>query len=183
MQTTIDPTRHVYDKTTIGLHWATALLVIVLWVMGRTIHFLPRGPLRIDAWSMHILFGITLAAVLIARIFWRSVHGRRLPAADRGMFQVLAKTVHWLLYALLVTVVTLGVINVFAHAFPLFNVWHFAQLGDKAFGRRINSWHNLAANVIAALALCHAVAALFHHYVIRDAVLGRMWPGRRAAGE
>jgi cytochrome b561 len=168
--------REVYDKTTIGLHWATAFLVVILWLMGRTTGFLPRGPLRVDVWSAHVLLGFTLAAVIVARIFWRLAYGRRLPPADRGALQLVATAVHGLLYALLLTVATLGVINVFAHAFPLFNLWHFPAIGSGDFAREINGWHNLAANVIAALALCHAAAALFHHYVIKDRLLDRMSP-------
>src|SRR5262249_5079136 len=118
----------------------------------------------------------TLAGVILVRIFWRLIYGRRLPPADRGALQLIATTVHGLLYALLLSVATLGVINVFAHAFPLFNLWHFPGLGSGDFAREINGWHNLAANVIAALALCHALAALFHHYVIKDGLIGRMWP-------
>jgi hypothetical protein len=43
--------------------------------------------------------------------------------------------------------------------------------------RSINAWHGLIANIIIAVALLHAGAALFHRYVINDGVLRRMWPG------
>ncbi|HEY4162336.1 MAG TPA: cytochrome b/b6 domain-containing protein [Dongiaceae bacterium] len=175
--------REIYDTVTIGLHWATAALVAILWLMGRTTGFLPRGPLRVDVWSVHVLLGFTLAGIIIARIFWRSFFGRRLPPADRGMLQRLAATVHYLLYALLLTVAALGVTNVFAHAFPLFNLWHFPEIGSGNFASRINGWHSLAANIIAAVAVGHAAAALFHHYVIKDKVLGRMWPSAPADTE
>jgi hypothetical protein len=38
----------------------------------------------------------------------------------------------------------------------------------------------LIANIIIAVALLHAGAALFHRYVINDGVLRRMWPGLAA---
>jgi cytochrome b561 len=176
-----EATRDTYDKVTIRLHWATALLVALLWLMGQTISFLPRGPLRVDLWSVHVLLGFTLVGVLAARIFWRTTYGRTLPPADHGVRHLLAMATHRLLYLLLLAVVALGVINVFAHAFPLFNVWDFPKLGDDDLAHSINGWHGLVANVIAAVALFHAAAALFHHYVIRDVVLGRMWPSIWAA--
>lgn len=166
----------VYDAITIRLHWITAALVVLLWTIGRVTPFLPRGPLRIDVWSVHMLLGLTLAIVLIARIGWRLTRGRRLPPAERGIRHLLATATHGLLYLLLVAVVALGITNAFAHGFPLFNLWHFPKFGDADFGRAINGWHNLAANVIAAVALFHATAALFHHHVVRDGVLRRMWP-------
>ena len=39
-------------------------------------------------------------------------------------------------------------------------------------------WHSLPANLLMALALIHATAALVHHYLWRDAVLRRMLPRR-----
>ncbi len=159
-----------YDRVTIGLHWVVASLVAALWLMGRTIGFLPRGTLRIDLWSLHVLLGFALAGVLIARIVWRTTGGRRLPPADRGALRLLALVTHRLIYVLLLTVVALGVINVFAHGFPLFNVWHFPKLGQDDFAQTINARHDLVANVIAATVALHAAAALFHHYVIRDTV-------------
>ncbi len=78
--TAIGTTPDVYDKVTIRLHWATAALVSILWVMGRTIGFMPRGPLRLDMWSVHILLGTMLTGVLVARIVWRATSGRKLPS-------------------------------------------------------------------------------------------------------
>jgi cytochrome b561 len=81
-----------------------------------------------------------------------------------------------LLYALLLAVVALGVINVLAHGFPMFNVWPFPKLGDDAFMHTVNSWHNFVANTIAVVVVLHAGAALFHHYALKDDVLRRMVP-------
>jgi cytochrome b561 len=55
----------VYDRTTIALHWATAILVAIQFLIGRTTNFLPRGPFRVDIWSMHVLFGFALAGVVV----------------------------------------------------------------------------------------------------------------------
>ena len=80
MSVTKSPTARpeVYDKTTIGLHWTIAMLVAIQFLIGRTTNFLPRGPLRVDIWSVHVLFGFTLTAVVIAGIIWRATRGRRL---------------------------------------------------------------------------------------------------------
>ena len=68
-----------HDRTTIVLHWATALLVVLLWTIGQTVDFAPSGPLRIDYRSLHILLGATLGIVLLARIAWRLWRGGMLP--------------------------------------------------------------------------------------------------------
>lgn len=169
----------VYDKITIRLHWATAALVSILWLMGRTIGFMPRGPLRLDMWSVHILLGTMLTGVLVARIIWRMTSGRKLPSHHNAL-ELLARAVHWLLYLLLATVVVLGVINVFTHGSTLFNMWRFPRIGGSDLRMRINNWHDLAANIIMVVALVHATAALLRHYVIKDSVLRRMWPSKQS---
>lgn len=62
----------VYDRTTITLHWATAILVAIQFLIGRTTNFLPRGALRVDIWSVHVLFGFALASVVVMGILWRA---------------------------------------------------------------------------------------------------------------
>jgi cytochrome b561 len=166
-----------YDRHTIGLHWATAVLVAIQFVIGKTTPLLPRGPLRVDIWSMHIVLGFVLASVIAAGSLWR-LRRRAAPAAEHGILQVVATATHRLLEALLITIVALGILNVFAHAFPLFNIMHFPRLGGLQFMRRINAWHELVADTLVAIALLHGGAALFHHYVLKDNIL-RMWPGLR----
>jgi cytochrome b561 len=176
MVPTVEHEVQTYDKVTIRLHWATAILVAIQFLLGRTTNFLPRGPLRVDIWSAHVLLGFALTVLVIVGIVWRGLYGRRLPPPERGFRHLLAVATHRLLDGLLLVVIGLGVTNVFAHAFPLFSLWHFPKLGDENFMHGVNAWHGLVANLIVVVALLHAAAALFHHYAVRDGVLRRMWP-------
>lgn len=166
----------VYDRTTITLHWATAILVAIQFLIGRTTNLLQRGPLRVDIWSVHVLLGFAFAGVVISGLLWRATRGRRLPPINRGVLHVAAVATHRLLDLLLVSMVVLGITNVFAHGFPLFDILHFPKLGSDEFMRSVNAWHGLIANIIVAVVLLHSTAALFHRYVVRDGVLRRMWP-------
>lgn len=166
----------IYDTTTIVLHWTTAALVAIQFLIGRLTNYLPRGPIRVDIWSVHVLVGFALAFVIAAGLLWRRAGGRRLPPSDYGLLHALAVMTHRLLDLLLLIMVGLGITNVFAHGFPLFNLWHFPKLGDEEFMHNVNAWHGFFANMIITVALFHSAAALFHHYVIKDKVLRRMWP-------
>lgn len=91
--TTITATR--YDSTTIVLHWATALLVAALWILGQTSDWFPDGGLaNRGLWSTHVVLGFALAGALAWRLAWRSTAGRGLPAEDSGALHVLAKATH-----------------------------------------------------------------------------------------
>jgi cytochrome b561 len=165
-----------YDRFTITLHWATAVLVLLLWTIGQTADFVPRGPFRSAYWSLHFLLGFIFTAVLLGRIFWRVSNGKRLPPADRGALQVAATVTHYLLYALLVIVAGLGIINAFAHGVSIFGWIKFPRIGNHDLAESLTDWHGLAANCVLALAALHACAGLLHHFLTRDGVLGRMLP-------
>jgi cytochrome b561 len=168
-----------YDKITISLHWITAGLVVILWIIGQTADWFPDGPFNTDYWSIHVVLGFALAVVIVWRIIWRSFGGRRLPAADAAALHVLAKAMHYGLYLLLLAVIGLGITNAFVRGYNLFDLVSLPQLGDRTLRRPITHWHGLAANILLGLAALHAAAALFRHYVSRDSVLGRMVPQKQ----
>jgi cytochrome b561 len=125
----------------------------------------PDGPLNTDYWSIHVVFGFALVAVIAWRIIWRNSGGDRLPAADTGVLHVVAQATHYALYLLLLAAV---------RGYNLFDLVSLPQIGDRAMR------NGFAANLLLGLAGLHATAALFHHYIMRDSVLARMVPARDA---
>ena len=169
-----------YDRTSILLHWATATLVVLLWLIAHWIDDFPRGTPRITARSVHILLGVTLLAVVLARMVWRLRWGQRLPLANPGPAGYLAKTVHYALYGLLLAVLLLGIANVWVRGdsiFGLFSVPKFSP--DQELRHTVEDLHETVANIVLIVAGLHALAALAHHYFMRDGVLKRMLPRGR----
>ena len=165
-----------YDSATIILHWITFVLVSALWVIGQTADWLPKGPGRTAYWSVHVIVGFALLALVIYRIGWRTVAGRRLPEADPGIVGVLGNAAHYALYLLLAIVVALGIAAAFIRGFNFFGVVALPQLGDPNLKRPITQWHELGANILMGLVVLHSAAALVHHFAFRDGVLRRMIP-------
>ena len=169
-----------YDRATIALHWATAALVVLAWMNAMVIDWFPEGPLRIDARSTHIVLGSSLACVVLIRLAWRATWGRHLPVADAGALGAVAKASHWGLYTLLVTTLALGIFNAWVRGddfFGWFSIPAF-DAGNEALQGQAQDLHSLSANLLLVLAGLHACAALWHRYWRRDAVFGRMLPGR-----
>lgn len=170
-----------YDSRTIALHWITAALIVLAWGMAQVIDFFPRGPLRVDARSVHIALGVALSVVIVLRILHRAGRGTALPAADSPALHMIAKGTHYLLYALVIAQVLLGYAFAYSRGDSIFNLFALPGIGDKELKDTIGDLHGLIANVILIVAGIHAVAALVHHYVWKDNVLRRMMPGRRNA--
>lgn len=172
-----------HAPTTIVLHWLTALLVVALWTIGQTIDFAPKGALRVDYRSLHMTLGVSLGIVLILRLFWRATRGGMLSPLQHGLWLMIARATHYLLYGLMLVTVLLGILNVWARGDSIFNLIQVAQWhpGDNAFRHTMEERHALFANLVLIVAGLHSAAALFHHFVLRDATLRRMLPWRMRA--
>lgn len=166
-----------HDPTTIWLHWATACLVGVLWIIGQTMNFPPRE-WRSDYRSLHILLGCVLGLIVLARLLWRLTRRETLPPIDRGLLLAVARLTHWALYVLLIGTIALGIGTAWTRGDTVFGLVTLPAYdpGNRALIRGIHGWHALAANAVLIVAGIHAAAALFHHYILRDATLRRMLP-------
>src|SRR5665213_1917711 len=96
-----------YDEFSIKLHWLTVFLVLVQFGLAELWGFAPRGIKHLMIVG-HMSFGIILAAVLIVRVVWRSLPSHRVRPAATGILELVAKSVHHLLYVLLCVQAALG---------------------------------------------------------------------------
>jgi len=172
-----------YDNVAIALHWATAVLVVIQFVLAITWDYFSRDT-RENLQGGHVSLGVLLTAVVIARIVWRLIPGHQRSAIVTEWVKIASKTVHYLLYVLLVVQAGLG----FA--------WRWAQGHDVAFFGLVGipgpygqlarptrhllaTFHDKIGWAIVIIAFGHALAALYHHYKLHDRVLGRMFPPAR----
>lgn len=192
MQNTTIPTptlRRRYDGLTIALHWATALIVIFMFASAHIWEVLDRGtPWRKGLQSVHISVGILLAVLIIGRLLWRlftvsTGRSKQEPIAMPTAMKAASHLTHLVLYVLLISQIVLGFLFRWAQAepfyffglFPIPDVFDFDSVMPRTFGML----HNNVAWALIIVAGVHALAALFHHYVLRDGTLRRMLPGSR----
>jgi cytochrome b561 len=175
-----------YDRVAMSLHWATVTLVLANFALGETWGWFAR-PTRHLMVLTHMSFGILLAAAVIGRIAWRLMPGHQMPPATAGLQELAAKAVHYLLYGLLALEAVLGFVLRWSggEAMIFFGLPIPSPMAtvSKPTNRLIGHLHEWNGWLIIALAVGHAGAALYHHFVVRDDVLRRMLPqGARRAG-
>jgi len=176
---TLPATVERYDDRSILLHWLSAALVVVLWALGHSIDWFPKGDPRVAARGVHILLGASLAGVLVIRLGWRLRGGTRLAPTGTSWLDAAATYLHKLLYLLLIVTVALGVCNAWLRGDTIFHLLTLRSFdpGNKELRGTIEDAHALAANILFGLAALHAVAGLAHHLIFKDTVLQRMLPG------
>jgi len=169
-----------YDNVSIALHWATAVLIIVLWVIAQFIDDFARGTPRMMVRSVHIALGAGLAVVILVRLIWRASSGRRTPLVVPGILGVAARVVHYGLYVLVISTIVLGITNVWVRGDSVFGLFTVPKLspGNQGLKETVEELHEWSANAVLIVAALHAAAALFHRYVLRDEILSRMLPER-----
>lgn len=133
-----------YDRRTIVYHWASAALVLGLWIAGQCIDFFPKGTPRITVRSLHISVGVLLGALLLAPLAWRRGGGVKLPAADPGVSGRVAVGIHHLLYLLLCAAVVVGLACVWIRGDNLFNLFTVPAFdpGNRALAHQAVELHD-----------------------------------------
>jgi cytochrome b561 len=168
-----------YDNVAIALHWATAVLVFANFALGQTWDWFPK-PARELMEDTHMSFGVLLTAVIATRLVWRLIPGHQLSSLEARWVRVASKATHYLLYLLLAAEAALG----FAFRWGAGRPMEFFGLGippligemSRPLRHELRDFHNWVGWAIVVIALLHAAAALYHHYVLKDGVLLRMLP-------
>ncbi len=181
-RSTASPASSHYTATAVALHWVLAVAIIGSFSFGLYMTDLPLSPQRLKLYNWHKWAGVTILALSALRLLWRLAHRPPPDVAMPAWQSRAAHAAHFVLYLLFFAVPLSGWAYSSAAGFPI--VW-FGVLPlpdfvspDKALAETLKEAHHLLAFALGLLVLLHAAAALKHHFVDRDGLLGRMWPAR-----
>ena len=174
-----------YGWVSIFMHWGVALAVFGLFALGLWMVGLDYySTWRKDAPDLHKSIGLTLFAVMLLRMVWRFVSPPPPTLSSYSRLTRLgAKVGHSFLYLSLFAVMIAGYLISTADGagiavFGLFEVPALVSgLPDQADVAGVV--HLYLAWALVVFAGLHALAALKHHFIDRDATLARML-GRKA---
>jgi cytochrome b561 len=183
-QTPAGARRQPFDGLTIGLHWATAVLVLALFGTAwlHAVAEEQHNPLTPLLLQMHRSLGVTVWLVTIIRVTWRMTSARLppFPAYVTRTHRAMIKLSEYGLYALLLGEPLTGLFATLFGGRPFaLLAWQVPPLlpRDAAIRDAFHSAHELGAWTLAIVVAGHAGMALFHHVVLRDDVLACMAPG------
>ena len=171
-----------YGSGAIAFHWLMFVLVVCVGAFGLLHDSWPKQTQRF--WiNIHAILGLLLWFTLMARFWWRRRHQPPPLMQSVGAFSRRASAlVHFGLYALLFVTPIVGIITFVYHGrvfdFGIFKI-DFGIKSNRAIFHPTEDLHGYLAYAIFALAGIHALAALWHQFILRDRLLARMWPARR----
>jgi cytochrome b561 len=174
-----------YGWISVFMHWGVALAVFGLFALGLWMVGLDYySTWRKDAPDLHKSIGLVLLAVMLLRVLWRFISPP--PPALQSysrMTRIGATFGHAFLYLSLFVVMIAGYLISTADGvgIPVFGLFEVPALvsGLPDQADTAGLIHFYLAWVLVIFSGLHALAALKHHFIDRDATLTRML-GRKA---
>ncbi|GAB2887495.1 cytochrome b [Microbulbifer echini] len=169
-----------YGWVAIILHWLMAPAIIGLFVLGWWMRQLSYyDPWYQQAPNIHKGIGILLLVALVLRLLWRTINTIPKDEPNIPRWQALAASAtHALIYLLLFAIMLSGylistadgrAIDVFGWFSVAATIQGIPNQEDLA-----GSLHEILAWSLIVLVSLHALAALKHHFIDRDATLRKM---------
>jgi cytochrome b561 len=178
----MEPKRQIsYGSVGIAIHWVTAVVVLVAFIYGpggseQRVYSAARDFDR----RLHETLGILVFALAIARVLWRFT--ATIPERPPMPFwtAVSSRTVQFVLYVLLFALPITAITGAWLEGHPL-TLLAGIEIAppipqSHPIGAIVASIHTWLGDAIMWLAGIHSLAAIFHHFVLKDAVLASMLP-------
>ena len=171
-----------YGWVAIILHWLIGIIFIGQFALGFVMVRLTSQRTAFELIQLHKSFGFLLLGLIILRIAWRLGNAApALPASTGALERRTAPLAHLALYAFQLALPLSGwaLVSVSMLEIPSmpFNLFVMPNLPLGLSDTAENFWaavHWYLASAGIALVALHALAALRHHFWLRDNVLTRM---------
>ncbi|MBT8169827.1 cytochrome b [Falsiruegeria litorea] len=171
-----------YNNIQVALHWVVALLVLFMLVMGTfVLAQTPNSdPSKLTALRGHMVFGSVILLLTLLRLVWRrkSVQPDHAETGN-ALLDKLGVAAHYGLNLLTLLAAASGIGLALQAGLPgiVFGGQGILPSDFRAFTPRIA--HGILTKLLAALIALHVVGALYHQFIIKDRLFGRIWFGKR----
>lgn len=179
--------RRHYDPVSQALHWLTAIVVTIAFILG------PGGFERLMRQGVdpatragivwHESLGVVVLALTGLRLLWVWLRPAPPQIEIDGRLRLTARIVHGALWVLLFATPIAAFLTLGGEGYPLtllggVRVERMPLIAESAIAH-LADWgdvHEFLGDTLIWLAGLHAAAALFHHLVLKDGVLRSMLP-------
>ncbi|MEH6443682.1 MAG: cytochrome b [Oceanospirillaceae bacterium] len=173
-----------YGKLAKFLHWAMALMIIVLIAVGTYMTGLDKSdPSRMQIMGMHKSFGLIFMQLAILRVIWSRINNSpKLPSVLANWEQLLSHSITGSLYLLMLAIPLSGyaMTNLFGYPVRLFGLVDLPLLLSKNLEMALlaKQAHFLLVYTLIAALIAHLAGALKHRFLDSSEadVLHRMLP-------
>ncbi|MCX6066363.1 MAG: cytochrome b/b6 domain-containing protein [Chloroflexi bacterium] len=165
-----------YNPWLVAIHWISALLIIFNLLAGLfLLKWLPNDSAKLMPLAGHMTSGIIILVLTLVRIYVRATTPKPTPAsAGNAILDKIGVITHYLLYLGALGMGLSGVAlamqsSLFASVFS-----GAGSLPQDFYVYPSRMGHGFISIALGLLVLLHIGAALYHQFILRDGLLGRM---------
>lgn len=174
-----------YGTVAVTIHWLTAILIVVLLGSGFNAGGSEDSVAKVFFLRFHVPIGLTILLLTIARICWWVFADKKPEPVAMPVWQDrMSRVVHVVLYLAIIGLSTSGVgMMILSGAGPYIFGIEDPSLLPNFWDYIPRTPHGIVGRVLVVLIILHAGAALYHHFVVRDGLLSRIWFAKHRKGE
>ncbi|MEP2103225.1 MAG: cytochrome b/b6 domain-containing protein [Parasphingorhabdus sp.] len=165
-----------YGSVAVTIHWLSVFLILILIGSGYRAGDIEDAAAKAAILKVHMPIGSAVLLLTLGRIGWWLFADKKPDAVSMPPWQDrLSRAVHILFYILILGTAASGIgMIALSGAGPIIFSGSVTALPDFwDYPPRMP--HRAGAGLIFFLFIIHAGAALYHQFVKRDGLLGRMW--------
>lgn len=168
-----------FGLVSILFHWVSAIATLLLFGLG--VYLTSYGyysPNFLEIAHFHYALGILLLGLVAVRLVWRLTSKTPAPLTNNLASRIGIKLIKFLLYVLLIAIMISGYLICTSegqtiNVFDLFEVKSYVLLNTEQLNYA-GLTHKYLSWVLIGLVVLHVLAALFHHFFVKDRTLMRM---------
>ena len=175
-------TANGYGLITRLFHWTMSLLILGMIAAGYWISILPSSEFKHSLINLHKSTGLLILFLVVLRILWRSRNMQPdAPDTVPAWQTFLAKTNIFVMYCLMFLIPITGLTGSLTSGYPvsfydLFTIPSFIknpELASYCWGL-----HGIIPYILLGCIALHFLAAMYHHFILKNTVLLKMWRGK-----
>lgn len=185
----LSPNRFRYGTALVAVHWFMALLMVAVFASIELRVLYAKGTeMRDFMKALHFMLGLSVLLMVVLRLAARWASPKPVTATPDNALQAwtqrLAAVGHLALYGFMLLMPLAGwlALSAAGKPIPFFGLELPALMApNKTFAHDIKELHETVGELGYWLIGIHVVAALGHHYVLKDGLMSRMALGRNPA--
>lgn len=154
-----------------------ALLFFGMFAVAYVMINISKSDFRLSLYDLHKSTGVLLLLLVFLRLFWQAINTKpdlAVPNWQRQIAKWNIRTLYVLMFVMPITgflTSTLG-----NHIISVYGLIKISPLANnKAASLFFSNAHELLSFLLIAVFILHLLGALYHHFILKDDVLKRIW--------
>jgi cytochrome b561 len=164
-----------YSTRLAAIHWLTLLLFIAAYYFGHEMDETDVATAKMSLYPVHFVIGFLVLILTLVRACLIRKDGKPAPVeGGSAIANKVASGIHHLLYLLLIAVPVSGIILIFSTGVVAALQANDASKLPDLEKFTIHDIHGILVTILLLTIALHALAALYHQFVLKDNLIRRI---------